>query len=352
MLYDIDKTYLENIEQGPQFSGPLPERERPPRESWVDFLGKKVASPLGVPAGPLLSEKWTTLAARLGFDIVTYKTIRSLEYAGHPLPNILYIDAKDMGEDEGVVHTLKQQPHSLKDLAITNSFGMPSQDRDFLFQDIARARQALGEGQVLVVSIVGTPGQEKDFIEDFVETAFLAKQAGAEIIEANFSCPNVSTGEGSVYQDSKQVERLSLALKKVLGPIPLIIKVGVFSDFEGLKQVLIAAERSGVQAVSGINTISREVLNEEGRSPFDSARVRSGICGAPIRKKALEFITRARAVIQQENLDLQLIGVGGVITPEHIDDFLVKGADFVQVATGMMWNPYLAQEYHQRGRLN
>jgi hypothetical protein len=51
-----------------------------------------VASPLGVPAGPLLTSKWTDLAARLGFDVVTYKTIRSSEFAGHPVPNVVYLE--------------------------------------------------------------------------------------------------------------------------------------------------------------------------------------------------------------------------------------------------------------------
>jgi hypothetical protein len=46
-----------------------------------------------VPAGPLLDSKWTTLAARLGYDIVTYKTIRTCASTGHAPPNVLYLQA-------------------------------------------------------------------------------------------------------------------------------------------------------------------------------------------------------------------------------------------------------------------
>jgi hypothetical protein len=53
----------------------------------------QVASPLGVPAGPLLDSKWTTLAANLGYDIVTYKTIRTCASTGHAPPNVLYLQA-------------------------------------------------------------------------------------------------------------------------------------------------------------------------------------------------------------------------------------------------------------------
>jgi hypothetical protein len=53
----------------------------------------QVASRIGVPAGPLLDSKWTTLAANLGYDIVTYKTIRTCASTGHAPPNVLYLQA-------------------------------------------------------------------------------------------------------------------------------------------------------------------------------------------------------------------------------------------------------------------
>lgn len=43
----------------------------------VLFVCWQVASRLGVPAGPLLDSRWTTFARQMGFDILTYKTIRT-----------------------------------------------------------------------------------------------------------------------------------------------------------------------------------------------------------------------------------------------------------------------------------
>jgi dihydroorotate dehydrogenase (NAD+) catalytic subunit len=97
---------------------------------------------------------------------------------------------------------------------VTNSFGMPSRDREFLKEDIPRANSLLREGQVMIVSVVGTPSSSTcgssptttpqdsytEFVRDFVDTALFAKNCGAQIIEANFSCPNVATGEGSIFQ--------------------------------------------------------------------------------------------------------------------------------------------------------
>ena len=86
---------------------PVPPRNMAPKSEWIDFLGHKgntshtklsemlnfsVASPLGVPAGPLLGSKWIDLAGRLGFDVLAYKTIRSSEFMGHGAPNMIYVD--------------------------------------------------------------------------------------------------------------------------------------------------------------------------------------------------------------------------------------------------------------------
>jgi dihydroorotate dehydrogenase len=335
MLYHVKKSYSDNVRDGPQFNGVFPKRVLPPKEQWIDFLGYPVASPLGVPAGPLLTSEWTTLAAKLGFDIVTYKTIRSHSYEGHPLPNILYVKP-----EKAFAVKLEQPPVNLTEMAITNSFGMPSQSPEFLEEDIPRANSGLGEGQVLVVSIVG--GSE----QDFVNTALLAKKSGAKIIEANFSCPNVKSKEGSLYTNPEEVFQVCSALTDVLKEVPLIIKVGVFPDSRVMKEVLIAMARSGARAISGINTISQKVVDEQGNPALGSDRITSGICGAPIKNKALEFVKEASSIIKKEKLDLTLIGVGGMMQQADFTLFLEAGAQFVQTATGMMWNPYLAMEYH------
>lgn len=41
-IYDITASWADNLQQGPQWSGPIPDRQLPPRDQWVDFLGFKV----------------------------------------------------------------------------------------------------------------------------------------------------------------------------------------------------------------------------------------------------------------------------------------------------------------------
>lgn len=347
-IYDIEKSYAENIARGPIFKGPYPNRKWPEENQWIDFLGYRIASPLGVPAGPLLSSQWTTLAARLGFDVVTYKTIRSRNYAGHPVPNVIFV--KPAAQGANTVLKSNEVPREMCDLSITNSFGMPSMPPLFLQNDIARARDELHRGQVLIVSVVGSPGFSKDLTEDFVITAQMAKDAGAQVIEANFSCPNVSSKEGCLYADPENSYHIASAIAKAIAPTPLLIKVGKYSDISLFRKVATALARANVRGICGINSVSMSVVDDKGKPALGIGRETSGICGEVIRPAAIEFLTQAHRMIAQEKLDLELVGCGGITEPHHFDEFLGAGARVAMSATGMMWNPYLAAQWHQEER--
>ncbi len=332
-IYDIHKTYAENAADGPYFAGSIPKHPSHPNAN-IPFLGFRLRSKLGVPAGPLLNAKWIALAASLGFDVLTYKTIRSFAHPGHQLPNVTFVN--DRGQQIDL-------PKSLEDLTITNSFGMPSQSPDFLLEDIEKANRSLTSGQVMIVSIVGTPNRGMSFVDDFVRTACLAIDAGAKIVEANFSCPNVDTTDGILYNNAKTVHEYTQRIARAIHPTPLLIKVGVFENRHLMRSTLLAAARGGCAGVCGINTISMAIT-----PPLDEMRKTSGVCGAAIRDAAIAFVMDAAQIIQEEKLDLALLGCGGITLPKHFDEFFDAGAQIALSATGMMWDPYLAMRYHER----
>jgi hypothetical protein len=106
-VYDIHASWQDNLSRGPvasSCSGATLERMLPPRDQWVDFLGHQVASRIGVPAGPLLDSKWVAFAGGLGYDVVTYKTIRTQPSAGHAPPNVLRLATQQQlaPKDDGV----------------------------------------------------------------------------------------------------------------------------------------------------------------------------------------------------------------------------------------------------------
>jgi dihydroorotate dehydrogenase len=241
---------------------------------------------------------------------------------------------------------VSEEPKQLKDLMLTNSFGMPSRSPEFLLEDIDRANRSLGSGQAMIVSIVGTPNQGVSFLQDFVRAAELAKGAGAKFIEANLSCPNVGKAEGQLYTDPNAVYDFAHAIAKAIHPIPLILKTGVFPSEDSMQSALEAAARAGAKGISGINSVSYHVVDQNGKPALGEHRLTSGVCGAPIRSKAVEFLRTASSIIRKEKLDLELLGCGGVVLADHFDELLAAGAKIAMSATGMMWDPFLALRHH------
>ncbi|MCB1114679.1 MAG: dihydroorotate dehydrogenase [Chlamydiia bacterium] len=347
-IYDIHKSWKDNLKEGPFFTGKLPERPPFDPNEAIDFLGFNVRSRIGIFSGPLLDAKWVGLAADLGYDLLTYKTIRSFEDDGHPLPNVLYIDQPAPFEPTLFPNQVKTTPKEppVDKITITNSFGMPSMSPEYLKNDIPLAKSKLKPGQVLILSITGSPSAPS-LKDDFVKTALFAKEAGADAIEANFSCPNVKTKEGSLYLSPESSFEVASALTEALGNTPLIVKVGLFNDPLLMTKTFLALSCAGVKAIAGINTISLNVVDPDGDPALGPDRLRSGVCGSAIRKAALKFVKDARTIIQTEKLPLTLIGGGGISEPQHFDEFLNAGADFAFVATAFMFDPYLASRTHQ-----
>lgn len=348
MLYDITLSFEENINRVSNTMQPV--FRAMPDKLLFNLFDFPLASRIGVPACAATTSNGISLLARFGFDILTYKTIRSTPQSAHPLPNIAYVDCnqqltpQDIGQ---IVHASQQQP---PEIAITNSFGNACGDREWIEQDIAAARNAIGRGQILIVSVFGTDQPNRSCVQDFAYTAQIAHHAGAQIIEANLSCPNLGEHE-PLYKNPERVFEISKEIKKVLPQVPLIIKVG-YCTKELLEKIMLAIARAGAQGICGINTVPMRVINQNGTPFFGKKREISGISGNPIRSLALDFIQNAAYINAQHIFGLTILGTGGIIKATHFDTFLTAGAHAALSATGTMWNPYLAHEYHDLRRNN
>ncbi len=344
-LYDISLSYEENYTQGPFFNGPFPKRSISQKKN---FLGFEVNSLIGIPAGPLLNSNWIRVYAKLGFDLPVYKTVRTQARESHPSPNCLLVDVKgQLTEDrfgEKLMGIQGAWPRTPEEISITNSFGMPSREPKTWQSDVERAKGFLGEGQILTVSVVGTLG-ENNLLMDYARGAAMAKEAGADVVEINLSCPNVTSGEGQIYTDPDFSRDLCKEVKKNLKETPLIIKVGYFTD-QNLLQELVRTTAHFVQAISGINTLSFEVINEDETPALKGeGRLRSGICGASIRTCGMEQAKRLVQLRKINKYDFGIIGVGGIMSVEDLDQYFKIGVDAAMSATGAMWDPYLAYRY-------
>jgi dihydroorotate dehydrogenase len=349
-FYDPERSYEDNFKEGPFNAFADGAVLRTEGEPLFDFFGFKVYSPFGIPAGPLINGKFVKAALDKGFDIATYKTVRTRKYPCHAWPNVLSVDVEgDLTLDKA------RQPltadHDYKEpLSITNSFGVPSFDPEFWQSDFKDAASYAKEGQIVVGGFQGTKSEDgsvESYINDFKLAARMLKAAGAKVLEVNLSCPNEGTANLLCF-DTDRSKIVVGAIKDEIGDTPLIAKIGYFTSDAELERF--ASEvGSIVDGISAINTIAAEIVDRDGKQALPGeGRSRSGVCGHSIKWAGLEMVGRLKKLREKLGLSYTIVGVGGVTTPEDFDEYIKAGADFVMSATGAMWDPYLAKEIKER----
>jgi dihydroorotate dehydrogenase len=347
-FYDPDISYEENYEVGPpilkQKLSPPPRRET----TNYKFLGFSISLPFGIPPGPLLNSRFIEAAFAWGFDVSTYKTVRSDAFPCHPFPNVLPVDVEGELHPDKTPKLVAQENYADDPTTfnITNSFGVPSKTPTEWQEDVKKAMSYVGDGQLMILSFMGTvkPDQtQKEFAEDFALAGRLAKETGVKVIEANLSCPNIGN-EGLVCFNLDATEEVCKAIRKSIGDTPLILKVGYYKNDDDLARLAEIASKYA-QAVAAINTLQVEVVSKKDTQALPGPnRLRSGICGAGIKWAGLEMVDKLNQLRTKNMYNYEIIGIGGVMTPEDFLEYREKGADLVQSATGTMWNPYLADE--------
>ena len=350
VFYDPAKLYDDNFNNGP-FNVDGKKYVKNAQAQKYTFVGHKVNSPFGIAAGILLNSNHVKHAFDMGFDVVCYKTQRSTTFPCNEYPNVVYLDVKgDLTLEKAsrpiAGHSTTNK--SLKEVTVTNSFGVPSKGPGFWVDDLRKALSYQDKGQLLIMSVVGTIQKgftEDDYFNDFAKVAKLAVDNGAKVIEVNLSCPNVAS-EGVLCYTKDSVIEICKRTKKAIGNVPLIAKLGFFSkeQQENLKSTIIEAS-AYLSAVSVINTIAAPIVDIDGNQLLPGLnRLKAGVCGKGIKWAGLDMVERINKIRKENNLDIQIIGVGGVMDAIDFKDYLAKGADLVQSATAAMWNDNLANE--------
>lgn len=345
--YHLDKSWEYNFKQGPNFKGPFP--PFPTKAKWK-FLGHPVISPLGVAAGPLPSAKWMIPYLKLGYGSITQKTVRSAAHKSHPYPNITFVKkGQKVTLDQSPIIVENKVNGKVEDLTITNSFGNPSLAPTVWQKEAKKALKDKKSTQVFGISVYGTSSATtsiEQLAADYARCARMAKAAGAQYVEANLACPNVSGSENPyLYKDANSVAIIAKAMKKNLRTTPLVLKIGYFENYKNLLEVL-QKSKGLFEGISAINTIQKIVVDSKGKPALPGRDV-SGVCGAQIKKYALKTVKDLKKAQKDLKMKFEIIGVGGVMTPKDVNDFLKAGADHVHSATAVMFNPYLNYEFLQ-----
>ncbi|MGH8564521.1 MAG: hypothetical protein ACREXW_10715 [Gammaproteobacteria bacterium] len=342
----------------PPIGSDFPPPAVPLRRELTRIVNYTVDFPLGLSASMLTANaKCIEFYARRGIDVLTYKTVRTREEQGHTFPNWVFIeDPQNVSVVDpsspllmrGYPGYWPKEPQQMLTISMANSFGIPSLPPEEWQKDINQARQAIKDGhQVLIVSIVSSvkKGNINNVVTDLINAASMAKEAGAHIIEANYSCPNVLHEHHDIYQDPEISAYISEALWKELRGTPLFVKIGYLPKPK--LQEFLEYNAKFINGIVAINTISAEIVDSNGNQTFPGpGRETAGVSGWAIKKKAQEVATNLVVLRDQLKLgeDFVILGLGGVLTKEDYEERKATGVTVVESCTGAFLNPHLGLE--------
>lgn len=150
-------------------------------------------------------------------------------------------------------------------------------------------------------------------------------------IELNVSCPNVVRGGMVFGNDPKTLSALVSRVRKSCR-LPLVVKLSPNAgDVVSSAQ---AAVDAGADILSLINTIVGLSIDVERREPKIGFTT-GGLSGPAIRPIAVRMVWEVRCALPK----VPIFGVGGIEKVEDVVEFLIAGADAVQVGTANFRDP-------------
>lgn len=200
---------------------------------------------------------------------------------------------------------------------LLNSIGLANVGLDTFLQETLKTLQPITSP--IIANIAGST------IDEYVTIAEqLSHLSEIKGIEVNISCPNVKQGGMAFGTDPdityKIIDRIRSVYKKTM-----IVKLT--PNVTDIVDIAQSAVKAGTDALSLINTVLGMRIDINTRKPL-LGNVVGGLSGPAIKPIAL-----AKVFQVAENVDVPIIGIGGITSWEDIIEFLIAGATAVEIGS-------------------
>ena len=157
-------------------------------------------------------------------------------------------------------------------------------------------------------------------------------------IELNVSCPNVKQGGMAFGVTTTGIEQVVSAVRKVYDK-HLIVKLS--PNVTSIADLALAAEVSGADSVSLINTLLGMAIDAEKRRPKLST-VTGGLSGACVKPIALRMVWQVAKAVK-----IPVIGLGGISSATDAVEFMLAGASAIEIGTANFIDPTITVKVAQ-----
>lgn len=261
----------------------------------MDLCGLRLRNPTMLASG-VLDETAATMVevARAGAGAVVTKSVGMSPRDGHASPCIVELET-----------------------GLLNAMGLPNPGIHYFSDEVKAVKR---EGVTVVGSVIG--GSE----EELAEVAVLMAEAGADAVELNLSCPHAKGLGTEIGSTPEDVERVCGRARDRL-KVPLFAKLT--PNTSSISDLARAAERGGADAVVAINTLKGMAISPEAKMPVLANRF-GGLSGPAIRPVGVRCVYEIFDAVE-----IPIIGVGGVSTGRDALEYIMAGANAVQIGTAV-----------------
>lgn len=230
-----------------------------------------------------------------GMGGVVTKSIGSEPREGHPNP------------------TLLELAHGL-----LNAMGLPNPGIENFLTEIDELKDDFKDTPIIGSVFAGDRPAFEDLSSDMEE-------AGVDAVELNFSCPHAGGYGAAIGTDAEIVEDITSGVKENTD-IPVFIKL---PPIHNIKEIGLAAQAGGADALVAINTVKAMDISFEARRPVLGNEV-GGYSGPAVKPIGLRCTFELF-----EEVEVPIIGCGGITYGRDALEYILAGASALQVGSAI-----------------
>jgi dihydroorotate dehydrogenase (NAD+) catalytic subunit len=202
---------------------------------------------------------------------------------------------------------------------ILNAMGLPNPGIDKYCEEIKELKNS---NVTVIGSIFGSNSHE------FAELSKKMNISGVDALELNMSCPHAKGYGLEIGSDSKLVKEITSKVKES-SKVPVFVKLS--SNLKDIVEIAKSAEKGNADGIVAINSVKAMKINLDMKIPV-LGNITGGYSGKAIKPIGVRCVYDIA-----KNVDIPVIGVGGVTTGEDALEYIMAGASAIQIGTGIYY---------------
>ncbi|MBS3781109.1 MAG: dihydroorotate dehydrogenase [Candidatus Thermoplasmatota archaeon] len=199
---------------------------------------------------------------------------------------------------------------------LLNAMGLPNPGIEDFKTELDELRQSVERKPIIGSVFASDP-------EGFAELAQNMVEHGSDMIELNLSCPHAEGYGASIASDDEMMREVISRVKEKIEK-PILTKLPPSTE---IARKAALAEESGSDGIVCINTVRAMTINFETQEPILGNKI-GGYSGKAIKPIGLRCVFEV-----YREVDIPIIGCGGINTGRDALEYMLAGASALQIGT-------------------